>query len=217
VQNHQNPLLRARLRRGLSLTDIGDRTRLSPHVLRLLDEGRFAELPAGLYARGYVRAYASAVDLDPDQTLDELSPQLPIAQDPIPRMLAIARTDDPDWVITIEDARSSAAAWIDARTARLQAHLPKGDAVKALGMDVSVLVVLQAVLTLLTAWMCGVGVQSLLTSSGLPLAAVWGLQVTLYLTLVFRVRQLRTGVFLKIPQLRLPDAVSFGVHQSRHA
>jgi len=186
-------------------------------VLRLLDEGRFAELPAGLYARGYVRAYASAVDLDPDQTLHELSPQLPIAQDPIPRMLAIARTDDPDWLITIEDARASTEGWIDARTARLRAHLPARDALKALGMDVSILVVLQAALTLLTAWMCGVGVQSLLTSSGLPLAAVWGLQVTLYLTLVFRVRQLRTGVFLKIPQLRLPDAVSFGVHQSRHA
>jgi hypothetical protein len=217
VQNHQNPLLRARLRRGLSLTDIRDRTRLSPHVLRLLDEGRFAELPAGLYARGYVRAYASAVELDPDRTLDELSPQLPIAQDPIPRMLAIARTDDPDWLITIEDARASAGGWIDARTARLRAHLPARETLKALGMDVSILVVLQAALTLLTAWLCGVGVQSLLTTSGLPLAAVWGFQVTLYLTLAVRVRQLRTGVFLKIPQLRLPDGVSFRVHQSRHA
>ena len=217
MQNPQNPLLRARLRRGLSLTDIRDRTRLSPHVLRLLDDGRFAELPAGLYARGYVRAYASAVDLDPDQTLDELSPQLPIAQDPIPRMLAIARTDDPGWLITIEEARASAGGWIDAKTARLRAHLPVRDTLKALGMDVSILVVLQAVSTMLTAWMCGVGVQALLTTSGLPLAAVWGFQVSLYLTLVFRVRRLRTGVFLKIPQLRLLDAVSFGVHQSRHA
>jgi Helix-turn-helix domain len=217
VQNHHNPLLRARLRRGFSLTDIRERTRLSPQVLRLLDEGRFAELPAGLYARGYVRAYASAVDLDPDQTLDELAPQLPLALDPIPKMLAIARTDDPDWVITIEDARASAAAWIGARTVRLRAYLPAGDALKALGTDVSMLVVLQGLLTLLTAWMCGVGVEWLLTTSGLPLAAVWGFQVTLYLSLVFRVRRLRAGVSLKIPQLRLSDAVSFGVHQSGHA
>ena len=57
----------------------------------MLDEGRFAELPGGLYARGYVRAYAVAVGLDPDRAVDELSPQLPIAEDPIPRMLAIAR------------------------------------------------------------------------------------------------------------------------------
>jgi hypothetical protein len=217
VQNHQNPLLRARLRRGLSLTDIRDRTRLSPSMLRLLDEGRFAELPAGLYARGYVRAYASAVDIDPEQTLDELSAQLPIAHDPIPKMLAIARTDDPDWLITLEDARASAGMWIDARTARLQAHMPAPGALKAAGIDASILVGLQAALTLLTAWMCGVGVQSLLTTSGVALAAVWGLQVSVYLPLAFRVRRLRTGVFLKIPQLRLPDAVSFGVQQSKHA
>jgi hypothetical protein len=217
VQNHQNPLLRARLRRGLSLPDIRDRTRLSPGMLQLLDEGRFGELPAGLYARGYVRAYASAVDLDPDQTLDELSAQLPTAQDPIPRMLAIARTEDPDWLIALEDARASAGAWIDARTARLQAQMPTRDALKTAAIDGSILVGLQAVLTVLTAWMCGVGVQSLLTTSGMALAAVWGLQVSLYLSLAFRVRKLRAGVFVRIPQFRLPDAVSFGVHQSRHA
>ena len=217
MQNHQNPLLRGRLRRGLSLADIRDRTRLSPRMLRILDEGRFSELPGGLYARGYVRAYASAVDLDPDQTVDELSAQLPIALDPIPVMRAIARTDDPDWLITLEDARASAGAWIDARIARIQAHMPTRDALKAVGMDASLLVVLQAALTLLTAWMCGVGVQSLLTTSGMALAAVWGVQVSLYLPLAFRVRRLRAGIFLKIPQIRLPEAVSFGVHQSRHA
>ena len=186
-------------------------------MLRILDEGRFSELPGGLSARGYVRAYASAVDLDPDQTVDELSPQLPIALDPIPVLRAIARTDDPDWLITLEDARASAGAWIDARIARVQAHMPTRDALKAAGIDASLLVVLQAALTLLTAWMCGVGVQSLLTTSGVALAAVWGLQVGVYLSLAACVRHWGPGVILRIPQIRLPDAVSFGVHQSRHA
>jgi hypothetical protein len=217
VQNQQNPLLRARLRRGLSLADVGARTRLSPRVLRVLDEGRFAELPGGLYARGYVRAYASAVDLDPDETVSELSPQLPIAEDPIPRMLAIARTDDPDWVITLENARTSAEAWVDTLAARLRARLPTRNSLRAAALDGSILVVLQAILTLLTAWTCGVQVQSLLRSAGLALAGVWGLQVGVYLLLATRVRRLRTGVVLRIPQLRLPEAVSFAAHQSRHA
>jgi Helix-turn-helix domain len=217
VQNPQNPLLRARLRRGLSLTEVGARTRLSPRVLRVLDEGRFGELPGGFYARGYVRAYASAVDLDPDQTVDELSAQLPIAEDPIPRMLAIARTDDPDWLITLEDARAAASAWVGTLTARIRAQVPSGDSLRVAAIDGSILVVLQAILTLLTAWTCGVQVQSLLTSAGLALAAVWGLQVGVYLVLATRVRHLRTGVVLRIPQLRLPEAISFAAHQSRHA
>ena len=217
MQNHQNPLLRARLRRGLSLTEVGARTRLSPKVLRVLDEGRFGELPGGLYARGYVRAYASAVDLDPDQTVDELSPRLPLAEDPIPRMLAIARTDDPHWLITLENARASAEAWVDSRIPRLRALMPARDALKAIGIDVSVLVVLQAVLMVLTAWMCGVGVQSLLTSAGAALAAAWGLQVAVYLLLASSVRQRRTGIILRLPQIRLTEAISFPAHQSRHA
>ena len=149
MQNHQNPLLRARLRRGLSLTEVGARTRLSPRVLRVLDEGRFGELPGGFYARGYVRAYASAVDLDPDETVDELLAQLPIAEDPIPRMLAIARTDDPDWLITLETARASAGAWVESLTARLRAHVPTGDSLRVAAIDGSILVVLQAILALL--------------------------------------------------------------------
>lgn len=217
MQNHQNPLLRARLRRGLSLTEVGARTRLSPKVLRVLDEGRFGELPGGLYARGYVRAYASAVDLDPDRTVDELSPQLPIVEDPIPRMLAIARTEDPDWLITLENARASAEVWIDSLTTRLRAQAPTRNSLRTAAIDGSVLLVLQATLTALTAWMCGVRVESLLSSAGLALAAVWGLQVGVYLSLASGIRRRRTGVVLRLPQLHLPEAISFATHQSRHA
>jgi hypothetical protein len=217
VQNPQNPLVRARLRRGLSLEQVGARTLLSARVLRLLDEGRFGELPGGLYARGYVRAYASAVDLDPGQTVDELSALLPIAEDPLPRMLEIARTDDPGWLITLEDASASVAAWAGAMKTGLRAHTPTRDALRMAALDGGILVALQAVVIGLTAWMCGVQVKSLLTSEGFALAAVWGVQVSLYLLLAARVRQVRSGVILRIGQIRLADAVSFALHQSRHA
>ena len=217
MQNHQNPLLRARLRRGLSLADIRDRTRLSPLMLRILDEGRFSELPGGLYARGYVRAYASAVDLDPDQTVDELSARLPIALDPIPMMRANARAEDPAWLSALEDAQASAEAWVESWVGRVRRQIPTRDMLKAAALDGSILVILQAVLTMVAAWLCRVDVKSLLTTSGVGLAAVWGVQVSLYLPLAVHVRRLRGGIFLKIPQIHLPDAVSFGVHQSRHA
>ena len=217
MQNPQNPLLRARLRRGLSLADIQERTRLSPRVLRVLDEGRFSELPGGLYARGYVRAYAAAVDLDPDRTVEELSAQLPAAHDPLPTMRANARLGDPAWVAAIEDARMSAEAWLETSTAWLRRHLPTRDLLQGAAIDGTVLVTLQAVLVVLTAWMCGVGVQSLLTTSGAALAVVSGVQVSLYLVLVFPARRMRYGISVRIPHIRLWEAVSFGVRQSRHA
>jgi len=217
VQNQQNPLHRARVGCGLSLTELGNRTQLSPRFLRILDEGRFADLPGGLYARAFVRSYASAVGLDPDRIVDELSDQLPVAHDPIPRMREIARTDDPDWVITVEDAQAAASAWFSSLSGRLQAHLPTRGALGEAALDGSVLIGLQAVLAVVTAWMCGVHVQSLLTSAGAALAAVWGLQVGVYLSLASRVRQRRTGIVLRLPQFRLPEAMSFAAHQSRHA
>ena len=217
MQNHQNPLHQARLGRGLSLTDLGNRTQLSPRFLRILDEGRFGDLPGGLYARAFVRTYASAVGLDPDRMVDELSEHLPVAHDPIPRMREIARTDDPDWVITVEDAKAAAAAWVDSLSGRLQAHLPTRSALRTAALDGSVVIALQAILTAVTAWMCGVHVQSLLTSAGAALAAVWGLQVGVYLSLASRVRRRRAGIVLRLPQFRLPEAMSFAAHQSRHA
>ena len=217
MQNPHNPLYRARLACGLSLTDLGNRTQLSPRFLRILDEGRFGDLPGGLYARAFVRTYASAVGLDPERIVDELSEQLPVAHDPIPRMREIARTDDPDWVITVEDAQAAASAWFGSLIGRLQAHLPAPSALRSAAIDGSILVALQALLTAVTAWMCGVHVQSLLTSAGAALAAVWGLQVGVYLSLASRVRQRRTGIVLRLPQFRLPEAMSFAAHQSRHA
>ena len=54
-------LRQARLDAGLALSDIERRTRISPTMLRWIDEGHFHRLPAGIYARAYVRAFAEAV------------------------------------------------------------------------------------------------------------------------------------------------------------
>ena len=72
----------ARARKNLSLAELSSRTSLSPAIVRKIDEGRFGELPPGLYARSYVRSFASAVGLDPAEALKEVEHLLPGAPDP---------------------------------------------------------------------------------------------------------------------------------------
>jgi curved DNA-binding protein CbpA len=57
-------LRRSRLHRGMELEDISGITKISPTYLRFIEEDRFEELPAPVYVRGFVTAYANSVGLD---------------------------------------------------------------------------------------------------------------------------------------------------------
>lgn len=81
IEPARNPLRRARLAARLELRDLETRTRISPAMLRHMDEGEFHRLPAGIYARSWVRTVALAVGLDPADTLRELEHVLPRAVD----------------------------------------------------------------------------------------------------------------------------------------
>ena len=72
-----NPLHGARVQRRISLDEIASATRLSPRIVSALDRGCFEALPAGIYARAYVRTFATAVGLDGDATLESLGERLP--------------------------------------------------------------------------------------------------------------------------------------------
>lgn len=89
-------LYHARIDSHLTLEQIGVRTALSPSVLRHIDEGRFELLPSGLYARSYIRTFASAVGLDPETTLALVEHLLPGAPDPLPALNAM-RPDPAEW------------------------------------------------------------------------------------------------------------------------
>jgi transcriptional regulator with XRE-family HTH domain len=75
--NAATRLRQARLDAGLALNEIERRTRISPTMLRWIDEGHFHRLPAGIYARAYVRAFAEAVGLDPAEVVSSLEHALP--------------------------------------------------------------------------------------------------------------------------------------------
>jgi flagellar biosynthesis protein FlhG len=62
-------LRRARLRRGFDLQQIADVTKISVANLTRIEEETFDELPAGVYVRGFVIAYARTIGLDPDRVV----------------------------------------------------------------------------------------------------------------------------------------------------
>jgi hypothetical protein len=76
-------LRRARVARGLTIEDVAAQTRISPRLVTLLDDGRFDELPGGLYARSYVKAFAAATGIDAEAAVARVERLLPGVPDPV--------------------------------------------------------------------------------------------------------------------------------------
>jgi flagellar biosynthesis protein FlhG len=57
-------LRKVRLTRGIELSDISQRTKISERYLRAIEEERFSDMPAPVYVRGYVLEYARALRMD---------------------------------------------------------------------------------------------------------------------------------------------------------
>ena len=53
----------------MTLEMIEKRTKVSIALLRTLESGGCEGWPGGIYSRGYVRAYAEAIGVDPDHVL----------------------------------------------------------------------------------------------------------------------------------------------------
>ncbi len=61
----------ARETKNLTLEEIAQETRISARFLRAIEEETFDVLPGGIFNRGFVRTYASHVDIDPEQAVSE--------------------------------------------------------------------------------------------------------------------------------------------------
>jgi cytoskeletal protein RodZ len=62
-------LARERELRGRSRAEVVRATRLAPAVVEALESGDVGRFPPRAYAVGYVRAYAAALGLDPDEAV----------------------------------------------------------------------------------------------------------------------------------------------------
>lgn len=61
----------ARERRGISLQQLATETKVSVELWSDLEENDFSRWPERIYARNYIRNYATHVGLDPDTIVDE--------------------------------------------------------------------------------------------------------------------------------------------------
>jgi len=70
-------LREARERRGLSLRQIANATKISMITLEALERNDIKRLPGGIFSRAFVRSYAIEVGLDPESAIEEFMGQFP--------------------------------------------------------------------------------------------------------------------------------------------
>ncbi len=156
----EHPLHHGRVAKGLSIKQIAAATRLSPLIVSKIDQGRFDELPAGLYARSYVRAFAAAVGVDPGRALDELAELLPPAPDPFP---------------VLREVKEAASG-----RPRRDWALPR---CLVAGIDAAALLAINAIVIRLIAYASGLPVAVLLQHASAAVAIVCAVPVTMYFVL----------------------------------
>src|SRR3954463_8977049 len=70
-------LREARERKGVSLRQIADATKISVAVLEALERNDASRLPGGIFSRAFVRSYAAQVGLDPDAAIQAFVAEFP--------------------------------------------------------------------------------------------------------------------------------------------
>ena len=73
-----------RERCALSLEELSNTTRIPRKALVSLEEDRFDDLPGDVFVRGFLRAYASALEVDPNALVARFDSDRPRARRPAP-------------------------------------------------------------------------------------------------------------------------------------
>jgi cytoskeletal protein RodZ len=70
-------LREARERKGITLRQISNATKISVGALEALEQNDIARLPGGIFSRAFVRSYSLEVGLDPEQAIQDFMAQFP--------------------------------------------------------------------------------------------------------------------------------------------
>lgn len=73
-------LKEARLAKGYSLEDLQEITKIQKRYLVGIEEGNYSGMPGSFYVRAFIKQYAEAVGLNPDELLDEYKREVPGTQ-----------------------------------------------------------------------------------------------------------------------------------------
>ncbi len=71
-----------RERRKIPLSQIAADTRISLHYLKSLEEGRYGDLPGGMYNRAFLKAYCESLNLDKSEMLRRYEAEFPFSEKP---------------------------------------------------------------------------------------------------------------------------------------
>jgi hypothetical protein len=85
-----------RERQQISLASIAEQTKIRLPLLEALERGDAARWPRGIFGRSYIRAYARAVGLDPDATVQEFLECHPEKVESLPPVLRHPHDTAPD-------------------------------------------------------------------------------------------------------------------------
>lgn len=66
-------LRQAREERGISISEVAEQTRISPHYLDLIEQDDYRTLPGGIFNKGFVKSYAKFVGIDEQEALQDYS------------------------------------------------------------------------------------------------------------------------------------------------
>lgn len=105
-------LRQARIACGEDAATISRRIGVGERLVLAIDEGRFADLPGGIYARTAIRLYARGLGLEPDEVLAGCDLLLPPQEDPVSALARLrgikpARVRTPPAVVAQKPAPSA--------------------------------------------------------------------------------------------------------------
>jgi cytoskeleton protein RodZ len=66
-------LRQAREERGISISEVAEQTRISPHYLDSIENDDYRTLPGGIFNKGFVKSYAKYVGVDEQEALQDYS------------------------------------------------------------------------------------------------------------------------------------------------
>lgn len=66
-------LRQAREERGISIAEVAEQTRISPHYLEFIENDDYRTLPGGIFNKGFVKSYAKYVGIDENEALQDYS------------------------------------------------------------------------------------------------------------------------------------------------
>jgi cytoskeletal protein RodZ len=86
-------LKEAREAKNISLDELQDMTKIQKRYLIGIEEGNYAIMPGNFYVRAFIKQYAEAVGLDPEQIFEEYKQDIPQSyQDELPQPLSRVKT-----------------------------------------------------------------------------------------------------------------------------